>query len=157
MQYLKRKFRKIPYPRYKRGNIPLDAFVADGFDMFYRITEEESEFIMDNATDEEVKLLMDCFSLEELNYSVIKKALIVLNTYLDMFETRRKPLIPFSYKKKYRKIRGRIGKWCRHQLFVCGLPGGFPDMDSKRIKKRTEHMEREFEREMSQKNNQTDD
>jgi hypothetical protein len=95
--------------------------------------------------------------LKKQGRSVIKKALIVLNKYLDIYDTCRKPIIPFSYKKKYRKVRGRIRKWIGHQLFVLGLPGGVLDMGSQWFKERTGHMEGEFERKISQKNNQTDD
>lgn len=151
MQYLKRKFTEYKYPRYS-GSIPIDEFVVDGVNMFYRLTDEESEFIMDRATTEEIDALVDCFTLEKVNYTVIKKALIILNKYLDMFETRKEPLIPFSTKKKARNLRYKIRKWWRHQLFVLGLPGGVLDMGSKWFKKRTEHLEREYEKKMSQDN-----
>lgn len=157
MQYLKRKFRVVQYPKYTSGSIPIDSYVADGVAMFYRVTEEESEFIMDKASDDEMNALVDCFMLEEVNYTVIKKALMVLNKYLDLFETRKAPLIPFSTKKKIRDTRYMIRKWWRHQLFVLGLPGGVLDMGSSWWKKKTDKMEREYELKMSQNNDQNND
>lgn len=142
MQYLKRKFRKVQHPSYKPGIIPLGDFVTDGFNMYFRITSEEFEFISDKVTDEEYYLLWDFFMQEKINYPLRKKVLIILNKYLDMFEFRRKPLIPYRHRVKYRKIRVSIIRWFRHQLFMLGLPGGDLNTDTKWFRKKVEAAER---------------
>lgn len=153
MQYLSRKNKIISPPKYKRRIIPGDLIFLYQYERFFRITEEEHEFIEMHATKEEMDMLFDCAMLEEKDFAVMRKSLVVLNKYLDMFDNRKEPLIPYSMKTKYRKLRRSIPKWIRHQLFVLGLPGGFPDFYSEWWHKKTEKDEREFaEKKLQEKN-----
>lgn len=68
----------------------MDDLMDDLFLTFYNVTDEEFDYILEQATDEEVSILADALGSingEPASFSVRRQALTLRNFYLEKFGT----------------------------------------------------------------------